>query len=524
MLSDLKAVGYLDYDDEKRLASLDVIKYRLDQAYENAAEKGEITLSDGIEYVGQLKDGKPNGIGRIFDKSAEEQFPGTVNDMITTACYKDGEVCGMFYTSGTYRRTIGSDANTYKKINYGNTNIGYDVTVSDYHVSSGDCYSVSNVADIVENYDKNGVEFYGITDNEYLYCIANNDIYQYTTYTSGDANITLTQVPSFDSFTGKYRNAMAVSDSGKLYTIPYSETYKAVVDVLFNTDDYDKNIACGNINDNSYAEDDYILTTDGKLYGFDYEYGDNTLNERSVLLADNVQSAIGADCYISYDGTLYEDRRDGNGFTAIDYDVQMVDGASSPIYLKKDGSVWTYRRQAGYEWNDGQDYSTPVKRADDAKYVSCDENGNCLYIKNDGSVWGFGLNYDTENGYIEYDDNAPYQGYERIYSSPHVKLGAEFVSCKADGKVSLALDADGDLYAWGDNSDGIIEKNGEKIISYPIKLAENVRDFIYSGALYIIKKDGTMWYKGETYFNRQHYLSDSFDEFTKCTVAGRKTK
>lgn len=523
--SDLSPVGYVEYDDEKRLASLDVIKHRLDLEYE-AAKKQEITLADGITYIGEVSDGIPNGIGKRYNKTQLLEFPGTINDETVTAHFIGGEIDGEYYTDRTYQYTIGSDLGTYTDRTLGNTKVNYDVRLTDYH-ADGYALTISNVSGMPV-YFENGVCFGGIADNSYLYCVRSENIdspddrYGYTTYTNGDRNIEPMELPEFDHFTGKYSDVLAVSSDGKLYTLPYSEYYRASTAVLYGTEDYDKTIISANVDDDSYSDDDYILTADGKLYGF--AWNNDSQAKRSVLVAENAAMAASPNFYLAADGVLYDYYRADGAFRAVDTEVKMIDDDSAYVtYIKNDGSLWTYRssnRGEGSAWNDGFDYSAPVKRADDVKCA--DGDGYVyLYVKNDGSLWGFGLSSYGQFGYI--DKPTDEHDYAEILSRDHVKIGDNFVSCKTINGICFALSADGDLYAWGSNDKGLIIKDGEENILSPVKIAEDVKDYDYSGAVYIIKNDGSLYYRGRTYFNRFHDIEESIEDFTQCTRVYRIT-
>lgn len=521
---DLEKTAYVSYDDEKRLASIDVIRYRLDKAFDGAADKQEFMLADGITYVGQVKDGKPNGIGRTTDKSAQTEFPGSVNDFTTTAYYTDGEIDGMYYSKGSYTYTIGSSLGTYIKDDMGNTKTNYSVIYSDYHVDGiYCCVSTINKDDYPT---PNGVECRVLVDNSYLYGIRNNDIYEYTSYTEGDVNITpLDNLPLFDHFTGRY-DAAVITETGEMFTLPYGYDYRHAVSLLAGTPEEDKKVAYGIYRRND-AESDWILTTDGRLYGFYYDRNDYK-NEKynSVLLDENVKTAQAAYLYISEDGTLYEDMHDGNGFRVVDTDVKAVDGTSYIAYLKNDGSVWTYRsnsRQAlGLNWNDGMDYSAPVKRAEKAVYVSSDDNMSYMYITEDGSLYAFGSSYSGQKGFVQEFESGSYN-YAKEFEAPAVKIGDGFVSCKTR-EVCLALDALENLYAWGNNAKGVIDKDGGEYILKPVKIAEDVRDYLYAGGnVYIIRNDGTLWYRGEMTTGNADTES-VFGGFVQCETVYGKTK
>lgn len=122
---DLSAVGYVNYNDTDCLASLDVIKYCLDKEYDSAENKTEIAIADGVTYIGQQKDGKPNGVGKMYDKSQKYGFPGTINDITTTAFYTNGAIDGMYTTEGTYQYTTISERIKKRNLVIQKSTMGY---------------------------------------------------------------------------------------------------------------------------------------------------------------------------------------------------------------------------------------------------------------------------------------------------------------------------------------------------------------------------------------------------------------
>lgn len=460
---DLESVAYVNYDDSKRLASIDVISKRLDDELSVAEGMTDLTLSDGVTYHGQVKDGKPDGIGVITDKSADED---RVNNIVTIAHFTDGEKDGIYRTDGTYEVIRGSSLGTYIDRGVGNTKVNYSVSYSDYHMNPDTLYCCISTLDYDKTYSDSteratGTECRAQTDDGYLYGIKNTDIYEYTTVTDGDYNIAPEDgLPKFDRFAGDY-GANAVTEDGTAYTLPYGPDYVHAVAVPESDTDSDK-----------YIEN----------------------------------------------GILYEDMHDGNAPRVVDTDVKAFDGESYVIYLKNDGSAWVYRSNSkkalGYGWIDGEDLSAPVKCADDVAYVSSGDGLTMAYIKNDGSVYVLGVSYNGEKGVVETRDNGI--DYTKFLHDTGVKMGDGFVSCSAGSEVVLALKENGDLYAWGANNAGVIDKDGGGNVLTPMKVAEDVRDYIYDGALYIIKTDDTLWYRGRTRHFSDRQIEGGIPDFTMC--------
>ena len=492
-LSDLRPFGEVVFDEEHRLAKLNVIRSSVEYAYNEQSYAQTLSLGDGITYTGEAENGVPHGIGRIHDTSVMTEFPGTVNDMVYTGSFVNGEKTGYFIDEGYYTYTIGSDLGTYYRSTYGNK---YDMT--------GGMRSDRCIPGFVHQYsDYHGMKYYideymtengalgffrqANVDYEYLYGMK---VTRYTTYTNGDLNVAVRgDAPVFEKFGASAYSPLSVIDAdGALYSVP--ETYDNCSNAVYRR---------RNLIDGNYYEG-WLLAKDGKLY----LVNDNN-ESNDTFTAENVISANEGH-YIDQNGGLYEMTVDGR-WELIDSGVKQVSGSEYVIYLKNDGSVWTYRSENfSGEWSDEADHSEPVLMGENAVYVSSGEGSVYAYIDGSGILWGFGSSYDGQLGYAETFDYDSYE-YTKALSNhtDPVKLGEGFVSVKA-GSTMLAKKEDGSLWGWGSNESGQIVKDGEKYILKPVKIADNVKDYAFSyGAVYIIKNDGSLWYWGKTYINKEEY-------------------
>lgn len=501
-LSDLGQFGEVVFDEEHRLAKLNVIRHGLESAYSGLSDVQELSLGDGITYTGQTEGGVPNGIGKIYDKSTLSVFPGTVNDKEYTGTFRNGEKTGYFIDEGYYTYTIGSDRGTYYSSKFGNKTAtsggvqsteytpGFMHEYSDYHGMKyyTDEYLTSGAA--------SGFYRRANVDYEYLYGML---VTHYTTYTGGDLNIELRgEAPRFERFgTSEYSSLSVIDTDGNLYTAPGAD--ESYANAVYRR----RNALDGNYRDG------WVLARDNKLYLINDENEQN-----DVLTAENVASASSG-IYADNGGGMYELTPSGE-WELIDSGVRQVSGSGYVMYLKDDGSVWTYRSSnTGGSWIDGEDHSQPVQRGENARYVSTDGN-ICLYIDSSGTLWGFGMSYSGGLSYIDvYDfDLYDYEKSLENYVSP-VKLGEDFVSVKA-GDTVLGLKSDGSLWGWGSNEYGQIVKGGDEYILSPVKLAENVKDYEFSyGAVYVIYNDGSLWFWGHPY-SAYSMGSDAFYEPAKC--------
>ena len=110
---ELSRYGYVNFSEKTRQAKAEIIMAELDRAYE-AAEKQEIKLSESSTYIGEVLDGKPNGIGKItseeevnlktYEYSWHTKTTYTYTSDIFTSLksltfgyFKNGELDGIVY-------------------------------------------------------------------------------------------------------------------------------------------------------------------------------------------------------------------------------------------------------------------------------------------------------------------------------------------------------------------------------------------------------------------------------------------
>jgi len=115
---ELSVYGDISYNERKRHAVCDILKKELLEAYA-ASEKQEIKISDNITYIGEVLEGKPNGIGmmHITETGYLSEYRGIVSDQLQayftadkiSECvitelgyFKDGKKDGEVITTGEY--------------------------------------------------------------------------------------------------------------------------------------------------------------------------------------------------------------------------------------------------------------------------------------------------------------------------------------------------------------------------------------------------------------------------------------
>nr|WP_240546060.1 hypothetical protein [Paenibacillus artemisiicola] len=126
--------------------------------------------------------------------------------------------------------------------------------------------------------------------------------------------------------------------------------------------------------------------------------------------------------------------------------------------------------------------------------------GHGLALKQDGTVWAWGLNNYGQLG--EYG-----QSYDR-YTPIQVQRLSSVIAIAAGNEHSLALESDGTVWAWGNNSNGQIgDGSGRPGLGHSAPI--QIKNFssvvaIDSGANYnlALKSNGTVWAWGDNSFGQ----------------------
>lgn len=256
----------------------------------------------------------------------------------------------------------------------------------------------------------------------------------------------------------------------------------------------------------------FVITNDHVLYGSGYaEYGQlgdgglsETVYEFKEIMSDVddvmtrgmytvIKKTDGSLWYCGYGGTYVEDAflqpfkvaDDVNGFTVEARQVMFIDSA---------GVLWDVSID-----RDEENYvKTPVKIMENVKDVKS-FGGNYGVLTANNELWVFD---DSDKQLEKVLDNID---------------SFEVRNCFA------AIDKDGALWMWGNNSDYEIGNGNTKYVSAPTKVMEDVKsvklDFLGSAAL---KNDGTLWGWGQNYHGRFLENPDSEAEYYGLTDAGRE--
>lgn len=190
-------------------------------------------------------------------------------------------------------------------------------------------------------------------------------------------------------------------------------------------------------------------------------------------------------------------------------------GMFHSLALSSDGTVWAWgdnsEGQLGNKQNELPNSSTPVQVKDLTNIVAVAAGGaHSLALKNDGTVWGWGNNEFGQAGFGKMEQIAggsdfylPEQ-YLKSYTPLQVQGLTDVIAIAAGMDYSLALKADGTVWAWGNTQSGQLGNPSEKgpFTNIPAKVAVDTNGQALTGITKIsagsafalaLKNDGTVW-------------------------------
>ncbi len=199
-------------------------------------------------------------------------------------------------------------------------------------------------------------------------------------------------------------------------------------------------------------------------------------------------------------------------------------GGNHTVALKTDGTVWAWGfnalGQLGVETTEECRFgsmdktcsTTPVQVSgltDVIAIAAAEDSYYSLALKTDGTVWAWGYN---TWGLGTTDDNLSHAQPEQVISLTNVTAIA------AGGGHILALKTDGTVWAWGRNDYGQLGNGTMTYSSTPVQVSELIDVTAIAAAGYdhsslALKADGTVWAWGSNRFGQLGVTTESCEIF-----------
>jgi alpha-tubulin suppressor-like RCC1 family protein len=205
------------------------------------------------------------------------------------------------------------------------------------------------------------------------------------------------------------------------------------------------------------------------------------------------------------DGTSIE-RHEPRQIGASDQWIAISGGLYVSYAIRMDRTLWGWGSDAYRQLGDGSAGTNAPVQVDTA--VNWDVIGQSAVStvgrRTDGTIWGRGLNAQGELGN---DSTTPQTTWVQAGAGTlwaTVSVGGSRDAAMSSTSHTLALRADGKLFAWGDNSAGQLGNGTTTSSTVPVQIGTSTWLEIAAGHRYSlgIKSDGTLWAWGNNSYGQ----------------------
>lgn len=280
------------------------------------------------------------------------------------------------------------------------------------------------------------------------------------------------------------KNIMALNNNPVELDVPaeiiegrtYLPLRRLVEDVLDKNIFYDRNVIIISEKDNVFDKDADKRLIDDLIYMFGPDYA-------TVHISGGYTHSVG----IKRDGTVWEWGESLTGNKLIPERVEGLEkiisvsaGNRFTLALKIDGTVWAWGENKDGKLGDGTeiDSETPVKvnGLSKIKRIAASSGGHCLALNTDGKVWAWGNNSYGQLGNGSKGTILTPVMIDKLTEIEDIAVGYNF---------SAALEKEGNVWTWGNTESNSPEK---------VKDLNNIIDIVAGqDHLLALKNDGTVW-------------------------------